>query len=355
MDSRSLRPTADFRSDTVTRPTAKMLAAMAEADVGDDFYDEDPTVRALERRTAELVGTEDALFAVSGGMANLLAIQCFTRRGDGVVVDADSDIARWEAHAIAATAGAQLITVPGAKGRPRSDDLRAVLSAVDARAPVAKLVVIENTHNSSGGSTWPLAQIDRIAEVTEGAGVPLVCDGARLFNACCAGGYSPAEVGRRCAAVTVSLYKGLGAPMGALLCGSAEMRTAARRLRRMIGATFRQVGFVAAAGLVALDRVAELEQDHRLARLLAKRLREVLPVAWWPSPPETNIVTLPLAAAAPEFVDRLRSHGVLVTEILPGTVRFVTHYDVGEPEVDAAARASGVVAQSIAGTKGRAR
>jgi threonine aldolase len=330
-----------------------MRAAMAEAEVGDDFYDEDPTVRALERRTAELVGTEDALFTVSGGMANLLAIQCLTSRGDSVVVEADSDLARWESHATAAFAGVQLTTVPGRRGRPRPEDVRAALAAVDERAPVPKLVVIENTHNSSGGSVWPLDQIDLIADVAHRADVSLVCDGARLFNACCAAGYTAADVGRRCAAVSVSLYKGLGAPMGALLCCSAAMRTAARRLRRMMGTTFRQVGIVAAAGLVALDGVAELDRDHRLAALLASRLREVLPETWWPAPPETNIVVLPLDADATEFVGRLRGHGVLVTEILPGRVRFVTHRDVGEHEVAAAAQACAAAAHSIVGRRSR--
>lgn len=328
---------ADFRSDTVTVPTPRMRSAMAAAEVGDDFYGEDPTIRELQERTAAAVGTEAAVLVISGGMANLAAILALTSRGAVVLAEADSDLVRWEAHATSAVAGVQLTSLRGRRGLFTGADVAQEVTG-DWRVPRPELVVIENTHCGGGGIPWRPAEVADVAA----AGLPVLCDGARLFNAAVAGGYSPAEVSRHCAAVTVSLYKGLGAPMGSLVCGPAELVEQAARARRMLGGTLRQAGVIAAAGLVALEQVPRLADDHELARALHAGLAGLLPPESLP-PPRTNIVLLHLGAAAPAFVAALAGSGVLVTEIIPGIVRFVTHRDVGRAEVARAIDAVGRV------------
>ncbi|MYV99860.1 threonine aldolase family protein, partial [Streptomyces sp. SID3343] len=269
----------DLRSDTVTLPTERMREAMASAPVGDDFYGEDPTVRALEERAARLIGTEDALFVVGGTMANLAAVMALVPPGHEVLAEADSDLVRWESHSTSGLAGVQLTAIRGQRGVFGADDIAELLARDDWRAPRTGLVAVENTHSAGGGSVWDLRRLGEVSAACRAAGVPLHCDGARLFNACLAGGYAPAAVGALCDTVTFSLYKGLGAPMGSLLCGTAELRLRAADVRRRLGATFRQVGIVAAAGSIALDGIDDLGADHRRAAELARGLREVLP-AW---------------------------------------------------------------------------
>lgn len=314
---------------------------MAEAVVGDDFYGEDPTVVELQERVAALLGTEAALLTVSGGMANLVAIMGLAPRGTEVVAEADSDLVRWEAHATATVAGVQLVGVRGDRGVFDGLELRAVLRTDDWRAPRTGLVVVENSHSASGGRCWPLAAAADVHDTAHEAGVPLLCDGARLFNASVAAGRTPDQLVRWYDVVNVSLYKGLGAPMGALVCGPAAVLERAAWARRVLGGTLRQAGVVAAAGLVALDDIERLREDHELAGTLAGRLADVLPPSVLPSDPvETNIVVAHLGAAATAFVAALQRDGVLVTEIVPGVVRFVTHRDVDERAVDRAVTAS---------------
>ncbi|GGO94206.1 threonine aldolase [Wenjunlia tyrosinilytica] len=334
----------DLRSDTVTRPTGRMLEAMASARVGDDFYGEDPTVLALEERAAELAGTEDALFVVSGTMANLVAILALVPRGRELIAEADTDLVRWESHSVAGLAGVQLTAVHGTDGMFGAADLEELLARDDWRAPQTGMVAVENTHSAGGGSVWSLDRLEEVASACRAAGVPLHCDGARLFNAAVAGGYAAHEVGALCDTVTFSLYKGLGAPMGSLLCCGAEVRTAAARARRQLGCTFRQIGTMAAAGLVALEGIEHLAEDHELAHRLARGLRDVLPEWAAPALPSTNIVTLRLGPRAAPFVAALRERGVLVTEVVPGVVRFVTHRDVDSAGVELAVAAAARVA-----------
>jgi threonine aldolase len=329
---------ADFRSDTITVADTRMREAMASAAVGDDFYGEDPTVTALERATAELVGKPAGLFLPNGTLANTVAVLGLTV-GDQVVVHADSDIQMWEAHTIARVAGLQTLPLPGERGRLDLRALQRCLCATDANAPRPGVVCIENSHGSSGGRTWPLADIDAVADLCDAHGVPLYCDGARLFNAAVARGYTAAEAAGRCAAVAVSLYKGLGAPMGSVLCGDQDFIDRARVLRRALGLTFRQIGHVAAAGLVALENIAGLAGDHDRARLLWEHLRPLVPADVLGDPPETNIVALRFGADAPRVVDLLAAEGVRVTEVVPGVVRFVTHRDLDDEDVDAAVAA----------------
>jgi threonine aldolase len=329
---------SDFRSDTITVADARMREAMASAAVGDDFYGEDPTVAELESRVAALVGKAAGLFVPNGTLANTIAMLGLAV-GDQVVVHAESDIHMWEAHSVARVAGLQTAPLPGERGRLDLDALAERLRATDPYAPRAGLVCLENTHSVSGGRAWSIAEIDEVADLCDAHGVPLYCDGARLFNAVVARGYSAQEATRRCAAVAVSLYKGLGAPMGSVLCGDAAFVDRARVLRRTLGLTFRQIGHLAAAGLVALDNIPRLADDHRLARALWDGLRSVVPAAVLGEPPETNIVALRFGADAPRVVEMLAGHGVRVTEVVPGVVRFVTHRDLAEDAVPAAVAA----------------
>ncbi|MFE5328093.1 threonine aldolase family protein [Embleya sp. NPDC056575] len=337
----------DLRSDTVTVPTERMREAMASARVGDDFYGEDPTVRALEERAAALTGTEAALFVVSGTMANLAAVMALVPPGHEVLAEADSDLVRWESHSTSGLAGVQLAPIHGIRGVFGPADVADPLARDDWRAPRTGMVAVENTHCASGGALWDLADLRELSTVCRAAGVPLHCDGARLFNACVAGGYSAADVGALCDTVTFSLYKGLGAPMGSLLCCTAEVRVRAAEIRRRLGATLRQVGVVAAAGSIALDGIDDLAADHRRAAELGRGLREVLPAWAAPDPPRTNIVTMPIGRAAAPFVAALAEHGVLVTEVVPGLVRFVTHRDVSDAGVERAVAAAAHAASTL--------
>jgi threonine aldolase len=334
----------DFRSDTVTVPDARMRAVIANAAVGDDFYGEDPTVRELERRAAELVGTEAALFVVGGTMANLVALLALTSPGGQVLAHAESDLMCWEAHSACALAGVQVVPLPGPGGVLDLTATERALAADDWRAPRPAAVVIENTHSASGGSVWPQPAIDVVGELAAAAGIPLICDGARLFNATVAGGYRPADVSRWCAAVTISLYKGLGAPMGSLVCCSAEVRARAAAARRLLGTTFRQIGMMAAAGLLALDNIGRLAEDHQQAAMLYAGLEPLFPAEVFTGPPQTNIVTLRLGSAASSFVSSCREQGVLITEVVPGVARFVTHQGIHDDDVTRAVSAAAVAA-----------
>ncbi|SDS87937.1 threonine aldolase family protein [Microlunatus soli] len=332
---------ADFRSDTVTVADRAMRTAMAEAEVGDDFYGEDPTVHRLEQRAAELVGTEASVLVTNQTLANLLAGSALAV-GDQVLCHVDSDLHRWEAHSFAAVAGQQVLGLPGESGLLDLAALRSALAATDPAAPRPGLVCIENSHSASGGRVWTIDQIAAVADLADRHHVPLLCDGARLFNAAVAAGYAPTEVARHCDAITISLYKGLGAPMGSLVCADGPTIERVRVLRRRFGTTFRQIGHLAAAGLVALDRTAELAADHRLAADLYAGLGRVFGTQAVGPEPTTNIVTVRLGQRAPGFVAELAVHDVLVTEIVPGTVRFVTHRDIDAADVAAAVRAAEV-------------
>ncbi|UYM03633.1 threonine aldolase family protein [Solicola gregarius] len=336
---------ADFRSDTVTVADDRMREAMVTAEVGDDFYGEDPTVDDLERTAAQIVGKDAGVFLTNGTSANMVALLTLCSVADGrsgrqVLTHATSDIHAWEAHTLAQVAGLQTLPLPGRHGQLDPHALASALAATDPYAPRPAVVAIENTHSASGGRPWSLSDIDVVADLCDAAGVPLYCDGARLFNATVASGYGADEAVARCGAVSISLYKGLGAPMGSVLCGPAAFVEHARVLRRTLGSTFRQAGHLAAAGLVGLSRVAELADDHRRARDLWEGLAQVLPADLLDEPPTTNIVTLDIGADAGTLVDSLSAAGVRVTEVVPGVVRFVTHRDLTDADIDAALRAA---------------
>lgn len=331
-------PVIDLRSDTVTRPTPAMRQAMAAAEVGDDVYGEDPTVRALEERVAALVGKEAGLFVPSGTMANQIAILLSTERGGEVLLGEGAHSAVYESGATAAWSGAQPLVV-GRGGLFTAAELSAAIRPLTDYYPRSSMVVVENTHNAGGGRVFPQAEIARIAEVARGHGLALHLDGARLWNAAAASGLAPATIAAPFDSVSTCLSKGLGAPVGSVLAGARSFVKRARRTRKMLGGGMRQAGILAAAGLYALEHHrARLVHDHDNARRLAERLARSPNVALDLATVETNIVVFGVRGISDEdLVARARAEGVLVGLMGPGRVRAVTHLDVGEGDVDAAA------------------
>lgn len=325
--------TIDLRSDTVTRPTDAMRKAMAEAEVGDDVYGEDPTVARLERAVAEELGKESALFFPSGTMANQAALQLLTRPGDVVLAARDAHILRWEGGAAAALSGIQIEQL-GADGSYDGAALRAAIRPPDPHHAPATVAALENTHNASGGSVFPWERQAEVVRVAREAGLALHLDGARLWNAAVASGRSAAEWARPFDTVSVCLSKGLGAPVGSVVALDAERREALLRVRKRLGGGMRQAGVIAAGALYALTHhVARLADDHANARRLAEGLRalghHVAPE------PETNLVMF--RARDPErFLEGSRSRGVLVGRIDAERFRAVTHLDVRAQDVEEA-------------------
>ncbi|MBI2369800.1 MAG: low-specificity L-threonine aldolase [Deltaproteobacteria bacterium] len=331
----------DLRSDTVTRPTPAMRQAMAEAEVGDDVFGEDPTVNALQARSAALLGKEAALFVPSGTMANQLAIRTHTEPGDEVIIEGSSHPFNYEGGATAALSGVQFFTLPGRRGILEASQIEAAIRPPDHHYPRTRLVCLENTHNRGGGSIFPLEKILEIAGVARDRGLALHLDGARLFNACVATGIKPAEYARHFDSVSFCLSKGLGAPVGSLLAGSAAFIDRAHRFRKMFGGGMRQAGILAAAGLYALDHhIERLEEDHRHARLLAQGLAGFPGVEVKPEEVETNMVFVRVTdRPAAELARALREQGVLLLATARDTIRCVTHLDVSEADIhDALAR-----------------
>jgi threonine aldolase len=331
----------DLRSDTVTRPTAAMRAAMAAAPVGDDQFGEDPTINQLQDRIATTLGKAAALWLPTGTMANQVVLRTVTRPGDDVVVSRESHAVWHETGGGAANAGIQFTEI-GQRGVFTADEF---LAARKPRGhllyPPTTLVEIENTHNRAGGVIVPLDEAERVCAAARAHDVVTFLDGARLWNAAVALGRSPAEIAAPFDVVSVALSKGLGAPGGSVIAGSADVIARANRHRRMLGGAMRQVGIFGAAGLYALehhfDRLAE---DHQNARLVAERLatspRVVLDVAGV----QTNIIVFTLASGAPDaaaVVERARERGVLIVAFGPRTVRAVTHMDVSREQCERAA------------------
>ncbi len=328
----------DLRSDTVTRPGPAMREAMARAEVGDDVYGEDPTVRRLEERVAEITGKAAALFVPSGTMGNQLAILCHTRRGDEVVIGEGAHCAFYESGAAAAWSGVQL-QVAGRGGLYTAAELEAAIKPPQFYHPRTSLVAVENTHNRAGGRVFPQAEVLAIARIARARGFGLHLDGARIWNAAAATGLSVAELCAPFDTASVCFSKGLGAPVGSALCGSKELVVAAHRFRKMLGAGMRQVGILAAGALYALehhrDRVAE---DHAAARAIAAAVREVAGAVV--QDPETNLVNIDTPGVASErVVAAAARRGVLVGSSGSERVRAVTHLDVGAADVPVAAAA----------------
>ena len=346
-------PPIDLRSDTVTRPTREMRAAIAAAPVGDDQYGEDPTINALQQRVADLLGKEAALWLPSGTMANQVALRVLTRPGDDVVVSRESHAVWHETGASAANAGVQFTEI-GARGVFNVAEL---LAAVKPRGhpiyPPTTLVEIENTHNRSGGIVFDQDEIERLCAAARERDIATFLDGARLWNAAVASGRSCATLAAPFDLTAVALSKGLGAPGGSLLAGSRALIDRAVRYRRMAGGAMRQAGILGAAGLYALDHhLDRLADDHANARTIAERLAQSTRVILDLATVQTNIIVFGLAAGAPDaptIVARARDRGVLVFAFTSRTVRAVTHLDVSREQCE---RAASILADLIDGRAG---
>jgi threonine aldolase len=329
----------DLRSDTVTRPSAGMRRAMADAEVGDDVLDGDPTTRRLELRVAELLGHEEALFFPSGVQANQTAIALHTTPGTELVLDAQAHLIHFEMAGLAALSGVQIRPVTTTDGLLTPELLRAALRASSPYVPRISAVAIENTHNAAGGKILTAAATQALAAVAREAGLPLHLDGARLWNAAVALGIPPATLTAGTATVMVSLSKGLGCPVGSCLALPRALRPAAWAIRKRLGGGMRQSGVLAAAGLYALEHHwPRLADDHAAARRLCERLSasDVLR----PVPPETNIVMMDLvrpADTAEAVLPRLERVGVRLASFGPRRLRAVTHRDVTLEDMDDAA------------------
>jgi threonine aldolase len=335
-------PAADFRSDTVTRPTAEMRRAMASATVGDDVFGEDPTVRELEEEVAGLFRREAALFVPTGCMGNQIAARLHARPGEEVVVEASSHMFDWELGGLAALAGVQARSLPSRRGALDPDLVRATLRPAGGFRPRCGLLLVENTHNFHGGAVVPIENLRRLFEVTRERGASVHLDGARLWNAAVATGTPLAEYGAVADSVMVSLSKGLGAPVGSLLVSDGLWIAKAREARKLLGGGMRQVGVLAAAGLVGVRTMrARLADDHRRARALAEGLAALPGVSLPLGPVETNIVIAAFSGRdARALSDALRARGVLALPAGPDRLRFVTHYDVDDDDVAKATRAT---------------
>ncbi|HEU4513770.1 MAG TPA: GntG family PLP-dependent aldolase [Nocardioidaceae bacterium] len=331
----------DLRSDTVTRPTEGMRAAMASAEVGDDVYGEDPTVRALEERVAGLFGKEAALFTPTGSMANVLAVRSLVGVGEEVLCESSAHIARAELGAHGAFTGLTMRTWTGHRGGLDLDAVRSLFAPDMGPFFVpTKAISVENTHNFGGGTVLPLSDFEALRGFADSVGVAVHLDGARLWNAHVASGVPLATYGALVDVLAVCLSKGLGAPVGSLIVGSAAAIDEARVWRKRLGGGMRQVGILAAAGLYALEHhVERLASDHENARLLAVAC-DVDPASV-----DTNIVVIDVPDAAP-VVTAARDAGVLVSAVGPRTVRLVTHLDVSAEQArDAAAVLGKVLAE----------
>lgn len=336
----------DLRSDTVTKPTPEMRRAMAEAEVGDDVLDGDPTTRRLEQRTAELLGMEDALFFPSGTQANQTGIALCTRPGTELVVEANAHLVTFEVAGVAALSGVQIRPVTTPDGRLTAALVQGALRPASPHLPRQSAVAVENSHNASGGRVLPPAEMAAIVAVGRAAGLELHLDGARLWNAATALQVSPARLVLGVTTVMVSYTKGLGCPVGSCLAFAGGRRAEAWEIRKRLGGGMRQSGVLAAAGLYALEHhLPGIARDHEHARLLAERLADCRAVRV--ETPETNIVMIDLvrdADTADAVASQLAAAGLLVTPYGVQRLRAVMHRDVARPEIE---RAAALVAQVL--------
>ena len=338
--------TIDLRSDTVTRPTAKMRAAMAEAEVGDDVYGVDPTVNTLERRSAEMFGREAGLFVPTGTMGNQIAIRLHTQPGQEVLCEARAHLVDWEMAIVAAFAGGQLLTAYAEDGIFRWEHIKTLFAPKLYYRQQPGLISLENTHNMAGGIVTPLPVFEEIWAEAREAALPVHLDGARVFHAATHLGISVRELTHGVDSVMLCLSKGLCAPVGSMLVGSAEFIERGRAVRKALGGGMRQAGILAAAGLIALEEMPKrLGEDHANARVLAEALAELPEVRLDLDSVQTNIVIFELLgrADADEVVSGLKQRGVLAGPVGPRSVRFVTHHDVDAAACREAARVAAEV------------
>ncbi|WP_413380896.1 low-specificity L-threonine aldolase [Alkalihalobacillus sp. 1P02AB] len=327
----------DLRSDTVTKPDEKMRKAMYEAEVGDDVYQEDPTVKALEERAADLLGKESALFVTSGTQGNQIAGLVHCKLGEEVILEAQSHIFLYEGAAMSAFAGVQLQTLTGERGALNIEDVRNAIRSDDIHEPRTSLICLENTHNKAGGAIIPLENMKEIYSLAESKRIKVHLDGARLFNASVASGIPVKDFAHYTDTVQFCLSKGLGAPVGSIIAGSLDFIAEARRWRKRLGGGLRQVGVLAAPSLIALnENVERLQIDHEHAQLLAEGLQNIEGVSL-ENKVDTNIILISLKNNnIPAFLEKLSSKGIRAGQFGANKIRFVTHKDISSEEINTA-------------------
>jgi threonine aldolase len=344
----------DLRSDTVTRPTPAMRRAMAEAEVGDDVYLEDPTVNALERRAAEILGKEAALFVPTGCMGNLIAIKVWTHHGDEVICEERSHVNLYELASMSAIAGCMPRIARGEDGILTWQQIEAVIRPKIYYDSQSALICLENTHNMAGGTTYSVDRINDICAHAHAAGLKVHLDGARVFNAAVALGVNVAAIAENLDSVMFCLSKGLGAPVGSMIVGSRDFIEKGRIYRKMFGGGMRQVGVLAAAGRIALEESPQrLAIDHQNARRLAEGIAEIPGLRIDPAKVQTNIVIFDCQQTGRDAVqlsDALKPHGIWALDTAPYSVRFVTHSDVYAEGIERALR---VLREVVGKTRGK--
>ncbi len=328
----------DLRSDTVTRPTPNMLQTMAQTEVGDDVFGDDPAVNKLQEKVAEILNMEAALFVPSGTMANQIALRTHTEPGDEIIAHANSHIYLYEGGGPAALSGCQLRLLPGQRGQFSADEVRAQLRPADPHFARPTLIVVENTHNRGGGSVWPLKLLSELCDLAREKNLRMHLDGARLMNACIASGISASDYARRFDTASICFSKSLGAPVGSALAGSKPVIERAKRFRKMFGGGMRQAGYLAAAAIYALDHhVDRLAEDHANAKRLGEGIADTPGAFVDPDAIETNMVYIGIDSTfgtAQDLVDDMKEVGVWALAESAQRIRAVLHLDVSSEDVD---------------------
>ncbi|HEX2952841.1 MAG TPA: low-specificity L-threonine aldolase [Bacillota bacterium] len=343
----------DLRSDTVTKPTSAMREAIFHAEVGDDVYGEDPTLRKLECMAAERVGKEAALFVPSGTMGNQIAVLTHTERGDEIILEANAHIFYYEVGGPAVLSGVQTRPIKGVKGFIDPDEIHAAIRDENIHTPRTGLLCLENTHNRAGGAVLTAEQMKRMADVAHEHGIPVHLDGARIFNAAISLGVDVKELTKEVDSVMFCISKGLSAPVGSLLTGSESFIRKARKNRKLLGGGMRQAGILAAAGIVALETMIDrLREDHQNARRLAESLAKLPGIGIDPADVVTNILIFSvkdLKISADAFEELLAQEGLLCSSFGPTDVRFVTHKDVTAGQIEEAIKILTRLTHQLAG------
>lgn len=326
----------DLRPDTVTVPSDAMRRAMYEAEVGDDVFGEDPTVKRLQRMAAEVTGKEAALFVPSGSMGNLVAVLAQCQRGDEAICGGEAHVLQYEVGSAGGVAGVTLRPVANdARGRMDPVEVEATIRGENVHLPRTALLMLENTHNRCGGAAIPVEHIQELADIAHRHGVRVHIDGARIFNAALALGTSVADAAEPADSVGFCLSKGLGAPVGSLVCGPEEFIARAHKMRKMLGGGMRQAGIIAAAGIYALEHMVDrLADDHENAKTLARELAGLPMVELDPETIDTNIVIFRVRGDALDFARAMKQAGVLTTMPGPDRIRMVTHCGIGRGDID---------------------
>lgn len=332
----------DLRSDTVTKPTPEMRAAMAAAVVGDDVFEDDPTVKELENKVARLFGVEASLFVPSGTMGNQVSLHTHAHPGDELICDDEAHIDWYEVGAPAALSGLQVRPIPAPNGIPDPAKVRAAIRPRNIHHPKTGIIAVENTHNRAGGVVVPIDIMREIVKIAHDNDAKCHLDGARIWNAHAATGVPLNEWVKGFDSASVCLSKGMGAPVGSMILGTHEFIGRARRNRKMFGGGMRQVGILAAAGIWAIDhQLPKMADDHRRAKALADGIGDIKGIRLIPDPPPTNIIVIELADSrfdAATALDRLQAKGVWLVPFGASRIRAVTHRDINDDDIEHAAR-----------------